>query len=180
MVRLIMSFTNQAYGNIEFYNKYGETEKSNANVREFISYVPQGNTLFSGTIRDNICIGGIESSEEQIIEALKGAAAYEFVEKLPDGLDTRIGEKGYGLSEGQAQRIAIARALLRKSPFMILDEATSALDPENELKVLEGIKKWQPRPTCLLISHRMSVLDYCDNEIKIDDHKIKMVSVNGV
>ena len=175
LVRLIMSFTNQAYGKIEFYNRYGEKEIANADSREFISYVPQGNTLFSGTIRENICIGGIKAQEAEIIEALKGAAAYDFVMELPYGLDTRIGEKGYGISEGQAQRIAIARALLRHAPFLILDEATSSLDPETEIHVLEGLRSWNPRPTCLLISHRMSVLKYCDNEIKISERKMKMV-----
>ena len=179
LIRLIMAFTNQAHGNINFYNSYGEEEKANAGVREFISYVPQGNTLFSGTIRDNICIGGVQASEEQIVEALKGAAAYDFVMKLPNGLDTRIGEKGYGISEGQAQRIAIARALLKKSPFMILDEATSALDPETEIKVLEGISKWEPRPTCLLISHRLSVLEYCDKQIMIENRRIKLCDIGA-
>ncbi len=172
LIRLIMAFTNQFSGNIEFYNRYGEKEGTNAGVREFISYVPQGNTLFSGTIRDNICFGGVQASEEEISEALRGAAAYDFVNELPDGIDTKIGEKGYGISEGQAQRIAIARALLKKAPFLILDEATASLDPETELMVLDGLRNWNPRPTCLLISHRMSVLKYCDSEIRIKDHKL--------
>ena len=172
LIRLIMAFTNRFHGDIEFYNKYGETESTNAGVREFISYVPQGNTLFSGTIRDNICFGGVKASDREIEEALRGAAAYDFVQELPDGIDTKIGEKGYGISEGQAQRIAIARALLKKAPFLILDEATASLDPETELMVLDGLRNWNPRPTCLLISHRMSVLKYCDSEIRIKDHKL--------
>ncbi len=175
LIRLIMAFTNKVQGNIEFYNKYGQTESTNAGVREFISYVPQGNTLFSGTIRENVCFGGVNATEDEIAEALKGAAAYDFVQELPNGIDTKIGEKGYGISEGQAQRIAIARALLKKAPFLILDEATASLDPETELKVLRGLQNWNPRPTCLLISHRMSVLEYCDNEIKIENHKIVTV-----
>lgn len=177
LVRLIMAFTNQMYGKVEFYNSYGETETANASVRNFIAYVPQGNTLFSGTIRENICIGGLQASEEKIEEALKGASAYDFVMELPDGLNTRIGEKGYGISEGQAQRIAIARALLRHAPFLILDEATSSLDQETELQVLDGIRRWSPRPTCLLISHRLSVLKYCDKEIRIKDRKMDLVEI---
>ena len=86
-----------------------------------------------------------------------------------------IGEKGYGLSEGQAQRIAIARALIKKAPFLILDEATSSLDEKTELEVLEGIRSWSPVPTCLLITHRRSVLRYCDREICIRDKKMSDV-----
>ncbi|MBQ1194020.1 MAG: ATP-binding cassette domain-containing protein, partial [Lachnospiraceae bacterium] len=83
-----------------------------------------------------------------------------------------IGERGHGISEGQAQRIAIARALIKKAPFLILDEATSSLDPATELKVLKGVQELTPRPTCLLITHRLSVLEYCDRQIKIDNHKV--------
>lgn len=104
-------------------------------------------------------------------EALRMASAYDFVMKLPRGLDTVIGEKGHGLSEGQAQRIAIARALIRKAPFLILDEATSALDEETELTVLEGIQQVSPKPTCLVITHRKSVLKYCDREVLIEHKK---------
>lgn len=172
LVRLIMAFTNTAAGKIEFYNKNGEKEASNASAREFLSYVPQGNTLFSGTIRENVLMGHLEATEADLIEALKGAAAYDFVMELPKGIDTVIGEKGHGISEGQAQRVAIARALVRKAPFLILDEATSSLDEKTELAVLEGLRKWNPAPTCLLITHRRSVLKYCDREIRIDDKKL--------
>ena len=99
---------------------------------------------------------------------MKAASAYQFVCDLPDGLDTVIGERGYGISEGQAQRISIARALIKKAPFLILDEATSSLDEKTELAVLQGIRNLSPRPTCLLITHRRSVLSYCDREIKLE------------
>lgn len=155
-----------------FYNENGEKEPSNASTRKFISYVPQGNTLFSGTIRENIRMGNLEATDEEIIEALKMASGYDFVMSLDKGLDTVIGERGHGLSEGQAQRIAIARTLVRKAPFMILDEATSALDEATELKVLEGLKKLDPKPTCLIITHRRSILDYCDREIRIENKKV--------
>lgn len=172
LIRLVMSFMEANTGTIHFYNAAGEEEITNAGCREFISYVPQGNTLFSGTIRENIRMGRLDATEEEMIIALRMAAAYDFVTKLPKGLDTVIGERGHGLSEGQSQRIAIARALVRKAPFLILDEATSALDEETELAVLEGIQQLAPKPTCLVITHRKSVLKYCDKEIQIENKKV--------
>jgi len=174
LVRLLMSFMRGNRGGLTFYNEGGEREPSNAGIREYVSYVPQGNTLFSGTIRENIRMGKIYAATEEMLDALKLSAGYEFVMQLPDGLDTRIGERGYGLSEGQAQRIAIARALVKKAPVLILDEATSALDEKTELAVLEGIRRLEPRPTCLLITHRKSVLRYCDRSIRIEDKKLVM------
>ncbi|MBQ6587537.1 MAG: ABC transporter ATP-binding protein [Butyrivibrio sp.] len=176
LVRLIMAFTNKMKGNIEFYNAAGETMSASPDARNFIAYVPQGNTLFSGSIKANILMGKKDATDEEIIEALKSAAAYDFVKDFPDGIDTVIGEKGIGISEGQAQRIAIARALVRKAPFLILDEATSSLDESTELSVLEGIRKWNPSPTCLLITHRRSVLQYCDREIQIVDKKMSSIA----
>lgn len=176
LIRLIMSFMNADSGDITFYNAAGEEEKANAGCRSFISYVPQGNTLFSGTIRENIRMGRLDATEEEMLEALRMASAYEFVTRLPKGLDTVIGEKGHGLSEGQAQRIAIARALIRRAPFLILDEATSALDEETELAVLEGIQQLSPKPTCLVITHRKSVLKYCNREVVIEHKKATEVS----
>lgn len=172
LIRLMMSFMSNYEGNISYMNQDGETERTNAGIREFVSYVPQGNTLFSGTIRHNILMGKQDATEDEIIEALKMAAAYDFVMELPQGVDTIIGERGHGISEGQAQRIAIARALIRKSPFLILDEATSSLDGQTELAVLKGIQNLAPRPTCLLITHRLSVLPYCDRQIQIDDKQV--------
>ena len=121
-------------------------------------------------------MGKLDATEEEFIEALKMSAAYNFVQELPNGIDTVIGERGHGISEGQAQKIAIARALIKKAPFLILDEATSSLDPQTELAVLEGIRKLKPKPTCLIITHRLSVLPYCDRRIRIEDKKIKEVS----
>ena len=172
LIRLMMSFMSNYRGNITYFNQAGEQEKANAGSREFIAYVPQGNTLFSGTIRENIRMGNLEASEEEIFQALRMAAAYDFVMELPEGLDTIIGERGHGLSEGQAQRIAIARAFVRRAPFLILDEATSALDEKTELSVLQGLQELQPKPTCLIITHRRSILTYCDREIRIQDKRI--------
>ena len=171
LVRLMMSFLQSPEGIIRFYNNKGETEIANGGSREFISYVPQGNTLFSGTIAHNVRMGKQDATDEEVIEALKAACAYDFIREMPQGINTVIGERGHGLSEGQAQRISIARAIIHSAPFMVLDEATSALDEKTELAVLESIRKLTPTPTCLLITHRRSVLDYCDREIRIDDKK---------
>lgn len=177
LVRLIMSFMKGKSGEISFFHQNGEVETSNAGVRKYISYVPQGNTLFSGKIRENIRMGRLDATDEEIEHALTLAAAKEFVSELPEGLETMIGEHGHGLSEGQAQRIAIARALVRKAPFLILDEATSALDAATELHVLEGIKQLSPRPTCLIITHRRSILSYCDREVCIKDKELMEVPI---
>jgi ABC-type multidrug transport system fused ATPase/permease subunit len=172
LIRLIMSFVKNISGKILFTNDEGQEEIANAGMRKYMSYVPQGNTLFSGTIRENIRMGNLDSTDEEMTEALKMVAAYDFVMDLPDGLDTVIGERGHGLSEGQAQRIAIARALVRKAPFLILDEATSSLDEKTELLVLESLNKLKPKPTCLIITHRKSILKYCDRQLKIENKKI--------
>lgn len=173
LVRLMMAFTKNMTGDIVFFNDQGNKMQASPDARKFIAYVPQGNTLFSGTIKENILMGNMDASDEEVIKALESAAAYDFVREFAKGIDTLIGEKGIGISEGQAQRIAIARALVRRAPFMILDEATSSLDESTELKVLEGIRKWRPSPTCLLITHRRSVLQYCDREIVIEDKKLR-------
>ena len=172
LIRLVLSFVEPSAGSITFFNDKSEEMPASAGIREYISYVPQGNTLFSGTIKDNILIGRTDAADEDIKEALKLASAWDFVEDLPEGINTRIGEKGLGLSEGQAQRIAIARAIIRKAPFMIFDEATSALDEGTEQKVIHGLEQLSPRPSCLIITHRKSILKYCTQELMISDKKI--------
>ena len=172
LIRLLMNFIITNQGNIEFFDNSGHKTTTSATVREFISYVPQGNTLFSGTIRDNVLIGKPDATEDELWTVLDMAVCREFIEKLPQGLDTVIGEKGVGLSEGQAQRIALARAFIRKSPFIILDEATSALDEKTEQELLQKLGNMNPKPTCLLITHRTSVLNYCDRELAIEDKHV--------
>ncbi len=171
LVRIIMSFTSSLKGKVNFYNTVGESVAANAATREFIAYVPQGNTLFSGTIRENIRMGNLNATDEDMWDALRLASGEDFVRALPGGLDCVIGERGHGISEGQAQRIAIARAFVRKSPFLILDEATSSLDEKTELQVLKGLQELNPKPTCLIITHRKSILTICDREIKIENKK---------
>lgn len=135
--------------------------------RPLFAYVPQGNGLFSGTIRENIQFGKGEASEEKVWEALEAACAREFVEKLPQKLDTVVGEKGLGLSEGQSQRLAIARAILRETPIILLDEATSALDSKTEAEVLRHISTLNDR-TCLIVTHREAALKICTKQLLLD------------
>lgn len=171
LIRLIMGFIKEKAGTIVFSDENGNTDEANASTRRLTGYVPQGNSLFSGSIRDNIKLGCKDASDFEIVKALKVADGYEFVSKLPEGLDTIIGEKGVGISEGQAQRIAIARAIITNAPLLILDEATSALDEQTELNVLEGLKQLKPRPACLVITHRKSILAYCNRQIYIENKK---------
>lgn len=130
-------------------------------TRKLFSYVPQGNTMFSGTIAENMRNVKIDATNEEIIEALKLACAWEFVSKLPDGIDSMIKERGGGFSEGQAQRLSIARALLRHAPILLLDEATSALDVATERRVLKNIINNDKPCTCIVTTHRPSVLSIC-------------------
>lgn len=135
--------------------------KMSPSTRKLFSYVPQGNTMFSGTIAENLRNVKQDATDEEIVEALKMACAWEFVEKLPEGIYSMIKERGGGFSEGQAQRISIARAILRKSPFLLLDEATSALDVATERKVLKNIMTDTYPRTCIVTTHRPTVLNIC-------------------
>ena len=176
LLRIIMSFMGDYSGKVDFFDEKGITDSANANTRRFIAYVPQGNTLFSGTVRENIRMGRLDATEEEMWDALKLSAGYDFVKELPNGLDTVIGERGHGISEGQAQRIAIARAFVRKAPLLILDEATSALDENTEKEVIKGLQQLEPRPTCIVVTHRKSILAYCDREIKIENKNMEEIS----
>lgn len=140
-------------------------------TRKLFSYVPQGNTMFSGTIAENMRNVKPDATEEEIIDALKLSCAWDFVKKLPDGIDSKIKERGGGFSEGQAQRLSIARALLRHSPILLLDEATSALDVATERKVLRNIMADDYPRTCIVTTHRPSVLNICERVYAIRDKK---------
>jgi ATP-binding cassette, subfamily B, bacterial len=172
LIRLLLSLANPTVGHIYFAHKRGENLEACASTRNFIAYVPQGNTLFSGTIGENLRLGRPEASDIELEEAARAACAWEFIENLPEGLNTLIGERGLGLSEGQAQRIAIARALLRRAPILIFDEATSALDAATELKVLKEIENLSPARTCILITHRTAALDICHRVLKLENGQL--------
>lgn len=168
LVKLLLSLYQSDNGHIYTTDKDNKYEIS-ASSRKFISYVPQGNTLFSGSIAENLRNGCQNASDKELEAAARAACAWEFIENSQNGLNTIIGEHGTGLSEGQAQRIAIARALLKKAPVLILDEATSALDADTELKVLTAIKTLQPPRTCIVITHRVSALKICSRIFKIEN-----------
>ena len=141
-------------------------------ARRLMAYVPQGNTMMNGTIAENLRMLKPDATEEEIVEALEEACAYEFVRKLPDGIHHNIGESGIGFSEGQNQRLAIARALMCRTPILLLDEATSALDVATERKVLANLMKGQKKRTCILTTHRPSVLTMCDRIYRIASEKV--------
>ena len=141
-------------------------------TRRFCSYVPQGNAIFSGTVADNLRIVCPDASDEQLIEALEVADAWSFVSELPLGIDTEISEKGVNFSEGQIQRMSIARAILRDAPIIVMDEATSALDAKTEEKVLTNMMKTYPNRARIITTHRPSMLKYCTRVYKIVDDGI--------
>lgn len=164
LIRLILALLHPNEGKVILYNQQEQRELSPLMRCNFV-YVPQGNTLMSGTIRDNLRLGKLNATEEEIKAALEMSCA-SFVMELPDGLDTVCSEAGGGLSEGQAQRISIARALLRNRPIMLFDEATSALDPETERQLLHNILSHHDK-TVIFITHRPAVVDYCDQTLHL-------------
>ena len=164
LIRLILALLHPNEGKVILYNQQEQKELSPLMRCNFV-YVPQGNTLMSGTIRDNLRLGKLNATEEEIKAALEMSCA-SFVMELPDGLDTVCTEAGGGLSEGQAQRISIARALLRNRPIMLFDEATSALDPETERQLLHNILSHHDK-TVIFITHRPAVVDYCDKTLHL-------------
>lgn len=164
LIRLLLSLIHPQQGAISIYSAsaVGEQILSPLHRCNFV-YVPQGNTMLSGTLRENLLLGAPQATDEQMREALQMACA-QFVDELPDGLDTVFAEQGGGLSEGQAQRIAIARALLRPGSIILLDEATSALDPLTERQLLDNILRGQKK-TVIFVTHRHAVTEYCDQTI---------------
>lgn len=165
IVRMILALLKPQKGRVELYNDK-ECREMSPRMRANLVYVPQGNTLLSGTIRDNLRLGKLDATDEEMRTALHKACA-DFVMDLPDGLDTQCAEQGGGLSEGQAQRISIARALLRDRSIILFDEATSALDPETERHLLQNLLKHNDK-TIIFITHRLAVVDYCDQTLKIE------------
>lgn len=167
LVRLMLALVRPQNGNVTLYSSQGESESSALTRGNFV-YVPQGNTLFSGTIRENLLLGNPAAGEPQIRNALYGAAA-EFVYTLPQGLDTRCGEQGSGLSEGQSQRLAIARSLLRSGTVLLLDEVSSALDTATEKLLLRRLMRHCKGRTVIFITHREDITKGCDKLVLRSD-----------
>jgi len=165
LIRMLLALIRPDRGTVEIYAG-PESYPLTAFSRRYFSYVPQGNTLLSGTIRSNLQLGRTDATETEMYNALHLAAA-DFVRELPKGLDTQCGERGGGLSEGQAQRIAIARALLRQSPILLLDEATSALDPDTEQRVLDNLQSKTKHQLVILITHRPAAAEKCHQVIRL-------------
>ena len=165
LVRMILALIHPQGGEVAIYNGKDSATLSPRHRCNLV-YVPQGNTLLSGTIRENLRLGRVTATDEEMENALQLACA-DFVKDLPQGLDSPCSESGGGLSEGQAQRIAIARALLREGSVMLFDEATSALDPETERRLLQNILANHDK-TIIFITHRPAVVDYCDQVLHVE------------
>lgn len=164
LIRILLSLLKPRSGSVEIYSS--ETFPMSPSLRSNLVYVPQGNTLFSGTIRDNLLMGKPDASDDEMWTVLQTAAA-DFVTDLPAGLDTQCFEAGGGLSEGQAQRIAIARALLRPGSILLLDEFSSALDAQTEMTLMERLTRSLPDHTMIFITHRDRIIDYCDSVLRM-------------
>lgn len=166
LIRLLVALINPVGGNVELYNSKEKHDSSTLTRRNFV-YIPQGNSLVSGTIRENLLMGNPDATEEQIRRALYIACA-EYVYELPEGLEHPITERGGGLSEGQAQRIAVARSILRPGSILILDEVTSALDEETEQEMLRRLTQSQIGKTLIFVTHRPAIMQYCNQVLKIE------------
>lgn len=176
MIRLILGLIRPEKGQAVMIGADGREVPMNAETRHLFAYVPQGNTILSGTIAENMRMVKEDATDEEIIEALKVSCAWDFVEKMPDTIQSKIGERGRGFSEGQAQRIAIARAVLRDAPILLLDEATSALDVTTERRVLRNIISQKPNKTCIVTTHRPSVLNMCQRVYRVMETKVTELS----
>lgn len=186
LVNLLLRFSDVSHGSIEIdgNNIRSITQES---LRKSIAYVPQEPGLFHRSLRENIAYGKPDASEEAIIRAAKLANAWEFIDKLPDRLDTMVGERGVKLSGGQRQRIAIARAILKDAPILVLDEATSALDSESEVYIQKALAELMKDRTSVVIAHRLSTIAKLDRIVVLQDGKIiedgphqELLSQNGV
>lgn len=178
--RLLLGLLEPTEGEITFKGNNNETIKAGPSTRELIAYVPQGNTIISGTVAENLRLIKKDATDEEIITALKLSCAYDFVSKLPQGINSQIGESGNGFSEGQIQRIAIARALIKDAPILLFDEVTSALDEETEGRLLHNIQTHFKNKTIIFVTHKLNALDISDKVYKIDKKQLHRVNYSMV
>ncbi len=176
IIRMLLSLIEPEKGSLCVYDTSGNIRKISPSTRKLISYVPQGNTLMSGSIRENLLVGKDDATEEEMWRALSIAEAEGFVKELPLGLDSKILEKGGAVSEGQAQRIAIARAIIKPAPILILDEATASLDIQTEADIVKNLKEHCENQTCIVVTHRPSLLDICERTLELADGVLGDVS----
>lgn len=178
--RLLLGLLEPTEGEITFKGNNGKIIKAGPSTRELIAYVPQGNTIISGTVAENLRLIKKDATDEEIITALKLSCAYDFVSKLPQGINSQIGESGNGFSEGQIQRIAIARALIKDAPVLLFDEVTSALDEETEGRLLHNIQTHFKNKTIIFVTHKLNALDISDKVYKIDKKQLHRVNYSVV
>ena len=171
LFQLLLGIYQPVGGELKFCFADGKEMAVSRSTRGLFAYVPQGNTLFSGTLRENLTMFTDSASDEEILQAARLACLDRFLAELSDGLDTVIGERGIGLSEGQAQRVAVARALLSRAPILLLDECTSALDEKTETELLRNIASLRGK-TCLIVTHRRAALEICNSRIHIGAGKV--------
>ena len=179
ILRIILGLMKPDSGTMEMMIN-GEKLNVSDSTRRFCSYVPQDNAIFSGTVADNLRIVRKDATDEEMKEALIVADMWNYIAEQPLGLQTVVGERGVNFSEGQIQRISIARAVLRKSPVLLMDEATSALDAETEGRVLNNLMKSDQKRTCIITTHRPSMLQYCDRVYKLEGNgRLSVITVNN-
>lgn len=175
LLRIMLGLIHPSEGNAFIIGNSGNEYSLSAATRQIFAYVPQGNQIFTGTIAENLRISKPDATYEEMVEALKTACAYDFVMELPDGLAHVVGGRDKRLSEGQAQRIALARALLKKAPILLLDEATSALDMETESQLLTNLMNSNMIKTCILVTHRPAGKELCNRSYHISDGTVQEV-----
>ena len=180
MLRILLGLVYAWEGTVTVQDPEGMKVPVSAATRGLFSYVPQDNVMFAGSVAENMRMMKEDATDEQINEALRKACAYEFVHKIPTGLQSPIRENGGGFSEGQIQRLAIARALLSDAPVLLFDEATSALDVATERKILRNVLDRAANKTCIITTHRPSVLSMCDRIYRISDGKMEVMGAEAV
>lgn len=179
ILRILLGIVKATSGTVTVSSN-GETYPVGVSSRRLFAYVPQGNTMFSGTVAENLRIMKKDAADEELDRVLKLACAYDFVHSLPDGLDSPILENGGGFSSGQIQRLSIARALLADTPILLLDEATSALDPATARKIFKNIMSGDECRTCIMTTHRPSVLEMCSRVYRISDESMEELSQSQI
>jgi ABC-type bacteriocin/lantibiotic exporter with double-glycine peptidase domain len=175
LLRILLGLVQPCSGTAQLIGDSGTSYTINAGTRNLFAYVPQENSIFTGSIAHNLRIVAPEATEEEMEEALKVACAWDFVQQFPEGLHHPLGAGGRGISEGQAQRLAIARALLRKAPVLLLDEATSGLDVATERKLMENIRHSGMVRTCILVTHRPGSAEFCNRAYEVQNGQISEV-----